>query len=45
MAYGLRIFTSARPSQIGAPVLPMEREQERFWQLRRERIAQKETRA
>ena len=35
----LRIWRSANPSAIGAPLLPMCPEQARFWRLRRDRSA------
>lgn len=33
----LRIFSTAKPSLIGAPVLPMNREDEEFWRRYHER--------
>lgn len=33
----LRFFTSTRPSLIGAPVLPMNKQDEAFWKLLSER--------
>lgn len=30
---------NAKPMEAYAPLQPMDREQERFWQLRRERLA------
>jgi hypothetical protein len=33
----LRIFSTSRPSLIGAPVLPMSKEDEDFWRLRAQR--------
>ena len=38
----LRIFHTARPSLIGARVLPMNSEDRRFWTLFAERASQKE---
>lgn len=33
----LRIFSTAKPSLVGARVLPMSREDEKFWRLQRKR--------
>ena len=38
----LRIFHTARPSLTGARVVPMDRIDEQFWKLRRERKAERE---
>lgn len=38
----LRFFSTAKPSLVGAPVLPMSKQDEQFWQLLKERQQQKE---
>lgn len=38
----LRVWHTARPSLVGARVLPMDETDRQFWKLRRERKAREE---